>query len=281
MCLNAMCIFTPVTAVMSACFIHFLTWSLLFLQLKNSGEIKLKPLSASLVHSVAAVPSQASVTMVTIPPGSVCDDDRLSPGKSAATPYIPAQQQASSSTSSHQERALRYFSMTQSGDPGHSEPELNSSPLLPESREKVGAPLPPTSSSGRRQHREAVEEGRREHQEEEEDRGRQQGGAREESLDSSSKGKQYSLDTQQHPQPQHSAESSLWKGKSETRPSWRAGDGDSQERRERAEGGGREGFLQEASHSSSKQEQERSTGQSQADISGRRLLRWCTLKRDG
>lgn len=283
--LSLMCLIAAVTVVMLVCShpLHFLTWFLLFLQLKNNGEIKLEPLSASLVHSVAAVTSQASVTMVTITPGSssVCDDDGLGPGKSTATPYIPAQQQASSSTSSHQERALRYFSMTQSGDPGHPEPELNSSPLLPESRERVGAPLPPTSSTGHRQHREAVEECSREHQEEEEVRGRQRGGAREESLDSSSKGKPYSLDRQQHPQPQHSAESSLWRGKSEPLPSWRAVDRDSQERRERAEGGGRRGFLREASHSSSKQEQERSSGWSQAGISGRRLLRWLTQKRDG
>lgn len=170
--------------------------------------------------------------------------------------------------------------MTQSGDPGHPEPELNSSPLLPESRERVGAPLLPTSSAGHRQQEEAVEEGRRERQEEEV-RGRQQGGAREESQDGSSKGKPYSPDRQQHPQLQHSAESSLWRGESEPLPSWRAADGDSQERRERAEGGGRGGYLREASHSSSKQEQERSSVRSQAGISGRRLLRWLMQKRDG
>ncbi|XP_044076630.1 supervillin-like isoform X1 [Siniperca chuatsi] len=242
--------------------------------LKNGGEIKLEPLSASLVRSVAAVTSQASVTTVTITPGSsgVGDDDGLHPGKSTAVPYIPAQQQASSTTSSHQERALRYFSMTQSGDPGHPEPELNSSPLLPESRERVGAPLAPTSSAGHRRQREAVEEGWRECQEEEV-RGRQQGGAREESQDGSIKGKPHSPDRdqdsrqrQQHPQPQHSAEPSLWRGESEPLPSWRAADGDSQDR---AEGGGsgRGGYLREAAHSSSTQEQERSSGRSQAGIS--------------
>ncbi|KAK1879164.1 Supervillin [Dissostichus eleginoides] len=111
--------------------------------LKNEGEIKLEPLSASLVRSVAAVASQASVTTVT---GSGDNDDNLRPGKSTAVPYIPAQQQATCNTSSHQERALRYFSMTQSGDPGHPEPDFNASPLLPESRQRVGAPLAPTSS---------------------------------------------------------------------------------------------------------------------------------------
>lgn len=242
----------------------------------------MEPLSASLVRSVAAVTSQASVTAVTITPGSGCgaDDDGPRPGKSTAIPYIPAQQQASSTTSSHQERALRYFSMTQSGDPGHPEPELNSSPLLPESRERVGAPLPPTSSADHRQQGEAVEEGWRQRQEEEV-RGRQQGGAREESQDGSIKGKPHSPDRdrdgrqrRQHPQPQHSAEPSLWRGESEPLPSWRAADRDSQESRERAEGGGRGrgGYLREAAHSSFTQEQERSSHRSQAGISGRRLL---------
>lgn len=124
-----------------------------------------------------------------------------------------------------------------------------------------------------------MEEGRRERQEEEV-RGRQQGGAREESQGGSSKGKPYSPDRQQHPQLQHSAESSLWRGESEPLPSWRLADGDSQERREKAEGGGRGGYPREASHSSSKQEQERSSGRSQAGISGRRLLRWLMQKRD-
>ncbi|XP_051266745.1 supervillin isoform X11 [Dicentrarchus labrax] len=244
---------------------------------KNGVEIKLEPLSASLVRSVAAVTSQASVTAVTITPGSggVSDDAGIRPGKSTAIPYIPAQQQVSSTTNSHQERALRYFSMTQSGDPGHHEPEPNSSPLLPESREKVGAPLPPTSSAGHRQQGEAVEEGLREHQEEEV-RGRKQGGAREESQDSSIKGKLHSPDRdrdgrqrQQHPQPQPSADPSLWRGESEHLPSWRAADGNSLESRERAEGGGRgrRGYLREAAHSSSTQEQERSSGRSQAGIS--------------
>ncbi|XP_063742449.1 supervillin-like isoform X3 [Eleginops maclovinus] len=211
--------------------------------LKNGGEIKLEPLSASLIRSVAAVTSQASVATAT---GSG-DDDNLRPGKSTAVPYIPAQQQAACNTGSHQERALRYFSMTQSGDPGHPEPELNASPLLPESRQRVGAPLAPTASVS---HREAVEE---------EVSGRQQGGARE---DGSIKGKQ------QHPQP-HSSDSSLWRGESEPLSSRRAADGHSQESRERAEGGGRGrgGYLREAAHGSSRQEQERSGGRSQPGIS--------------
>lgn len=210
---------------------------------------------------------------------SVGDDDGLHPGKSTAIPYIPAQQQASSNTSSHQERALRYFSMTQSGDSGHLEPELNSSPLLPKSQERVGAPPAATSFTGHREQGELVEELR-----EEGDRERQQGGAREEGQGGSIKGKLHSPDRdrdgrqqQQHPQLQHSAELSLWKGESEPLPGWRAADGDSQESRERAEGGGRGrgrgGYLREAAatHSSFTQEQERSSGGNQAGISGRSL----------
>uniref|UniRef100_A0A672JQM9 Supervillin n=1 Tax=Salarias fasciatus TaxID=181472 RepID=A0A672JQM9_SALFA len=78
-------------------------------------NIKLEPLSASLVRSVAAVTSQASVTSVTAPGSG--GDDGLHPGRSTALPYIPASQQPPGTTGILQERALRYFSMTQSGDP--------------------------------------------------------------------------------------------------------------------------------------------------------------------
>ncbi|XP_075953956.1 supervillin [Anarhichas minor] len=247
--------------------------------LKNGGEIKLEPLSASLIRSVAAVTSQATVSTVTITPGSGgvgSDDGGLRPGKSTAMPYIPAQQQAAGTASSHQERALMYFSMAQSGDPGHPDAELNSSPLLPESRQRAGAPRAPTSSESHRQQGEAVEESRRERQEEEEVRGRHQGGARGEIQDGSIKGKLHSPDRdrdgrhqQQHPQPQHSAELSLRRGESEPLPSRRAEDGHSQESKERAEGGGRGrgGHLREAAHGSSTQEQEKSSGRSQPGIS--------------
>ncbi|KAA8587807.1 hypothetical protein FQN60_016669 [Etheostoma spectabile] len=250
--------------------------------LKNGGEIKLEPLSACLVRSVATVTSQSSVATVTVPPGSSGgfgggDDDAHRPGKSTAVPYIPAQQQASSSTSNHQERALRYFSMTQSGEPGHSESELDSSPLLPVSRPRAGAPLTPTSSASHRQQGEAVEEGWRERPEEEEVRGRQQGGAREEILDSSTEGKLHSpvkdrdgrQQQQQHPQPHPSAEPFPRRGQSEPLPGRRAADGHSQESWERAEGRGRgrRGYLREAAHVSSTQEQERSSNGSQPGIS--------------
>ncbi|KAM3604897.1 uncharacterized protein V6R79_017682 [Siganus canaliculatus] len=234
--------------------------------LKNGGEIKLEPLTASLVRSVAAVTSQASVS-------NIPDEDDFRPGKSTAIPYIPAQQQASSAANSHQERALRYFSMTQSGDPGHPEAELNSSPLLPDSQERVGAPLPPILAAGDRQQGVAAEEGRRERQEEEV-RGRRQGGAREESQDDSVRGKLHSPDRdqdgrrrQQHPQHQHFAQSSLWRGESESlASSWRAAGGESQESKEKEEGEGRD-YLREAAHGLSTQEQERSSGWSQAGIS--------------
>ncbi|XP_034742650.1 supervillin-like isoform X3 [Etheostoma cragini] len=252
--------------------------------LKNGGEIKLEPLSACLIRSVATVTSQSSVATVTVPPGSsggfgVRDDDAHRPGKSTAVPYIPAQQQAFSSTSNHQERALRYFSMTQSGDPGQSEPELDSSPLLPVSRPRAGAPLTPTSSASHRQQGELVEEGWREHSEEEEEvRGRQQGGAREEILDSNIERNLHSpvrdrdgrqQQQQQHPQPHPSAEPFPRRGQSEPLPGRRAADGQSQESRERAEGGGRgrRGYLREAAHVSSTQEQERSSNGSQPGIS--------------
>ncbi|XP_031726564.1 supervillin-like isoform X9 [Anarrhichthys ocellatus] len=249
------------------------------LPLKNGGEIKLEPLSASLIRSVAAVTSQATVSTVTITPGSGgvgSDDGGLRPGKSTAMPYIPAQQQAAGTASSHQERALMYFSMAQSGDPGHPDAELNSSPLLPESRQRAGAPRAPTSSESHRQQGEAVEESRRERQEEEEVRGRQQGGARGEIQEGSIKGKLHSPDRdqdgrhqRQHPQPQHSAELSLRRGESEPLPSRRAEDGHSQESKERAERGGRGrgGHLREAAHGSSTQEQEKSSGRSQPGIS--------------
>lgn len=246
---------------------------LLFFQVKICGDIKLEPLSASVVCSVASVTSHASVTTVTMTPSSSSNagnDDSLCPGRmSAAIPYIPAQQQASSTTGSHQERALRYFCVTQSGDPGHIEPERISPPLLPKSQERVGAPPAATSFTGHRQQGEAVEELR-----EEEDRGRKWGGAREESQGGSSKrspdrdrdGRQ-----QQHPQPQQSAEPSFWRG-------------DSQQSRDRVDGGGRGkgGYLREAvaAQSSSTQEREKSGGWSQAGISGRRTQQWAEQKRD-
>lgn len=213
----------------------FLTRLLLLLQVKLGGEIKLEPLSASLVRSVAAVTSQ-----VTVMPGN----SGIRPERSTAIPHVPAQQQGNTG-GVHQERALRYFSMTRS-----EEPQLNSFPLLPESRESVGDP---TSSAGLKQQWEEQE------RRVEEVRGRLKGGARQES--GSIKGKLHSPDRerdgrqhQHHPHVLHPAEPSAWRGESEPLPGWRAAD--SQESRER----GRGGYLREtaAAHSS---EQERSRSQ--------------------
>uniref|UniRef100_A0A8C5E0R1 HP domain-containing protein n=1 Tax=Gouania willdenowi TaxID=441366 RepID=A0A8C5E0R1_GOUWI len=180
---------------------------------------------------------------------------------STATTHSPVQQ----------EMALRYFSITQSGDPGRPKPELNSSPLLFDSLERVGAPTSSSSSAGLRKQRETVEESRRELQEEEEEEegevvGRHQGGARENSQSSIVQGKPLSPDRvgdnrQQHPQPQHSDQSSVGRG-SEPVPSWRATD---------REGGrrGRGGYLRESTGALT-QEQDRSSDQNQTGRNGSR-----------
>lgn len=232
------------------------------LQLRCGSEIKLEPLfPQTTVRSGPAITSQASVGTATVTPGrsSICHhnndnddaDDSVTPGKSADAPQIPAQQQAPGCSHGHQERALRYFSMTQSGDLGHTEAELNSSPLL----ERVGVP----HSHTQQQEEEEVEVA--------EVRGRRRGGAREERQGSSSKREPYSPDRQQ----QHS----LWRGESEPLPSWRAAEGDSQERgRDGAEGGWKGGGCPRDAPGriSLKQEQERSSGHVQPAVPGRRTL---------
>ncbi|XP_007552124.1 supervillin isoform X8 [Poecilia formosa] len=208
-------------------------------------KIKLEPLSVSLVRSAAAVTSQASVTTVTMSPhssgGGGGIDDGFHPEKSTAIPYVPAQQQApTGSASVHQERAPRYFSLTQRGHQGRKEGQPDPCPLLPDSPEKAGAPPVPSSSVGHRQQSEALLEGWRGRKEEE------QGGAREDSIQE----KLHSSDRDRGEQPQHpkhSAEPSVWRGEPEPPPSRRAAD--SQEERGRG-----------AAHSSSKQEPKRSQG---------------------
>nr|XP_057925418.1 supervillin-like isoform X3 [Doryrhamphus excisus] len=112
-------------------------------KLKHSSPIKLEPLPASVVHSVAAATSQASLTTVTMTPGGSSSSIIADGGSVTATsiPHIPAHQQSPGTANIHQERALRYFSMTQTRDPGHPELEADSSPLLPESSdsERLGA----------------------------------------------------------------------------------------------------------------------------------------------
>ncbi|XP_028329238.1 supervillin isoform X3 [Gouania willdenowi] len=195
--------------------------------LRNGGEVKLEPLPASLVRCVAAVPTQASI--ITLPHTS--DDSPHHPGTSTATTHSPVQQ----------EMAL--------------------------SLERVGAPTSSSSSAGLRKQRETVEESRRELQEEEEEEegevvGRHQGGARENSQSSIVQGKPLSPDRvgdnrQQHPQPQHSDQSSVGRG-SEPVPSWRATD---------REGGrrGRGGYLRESTGALT-QEQDRSSDQNQTEL---------------
>ncbi|XP_032421605.1 supervillin isoform X9 [Xiphophorus hellerii] len=207
-------------------------------------KIKLEPLSVSLVRSAAAVTSQASVTTVTMSPHSSGGgiDDGFHPEKSTAIPYVPAQQQApTGSASVHQERAPRYFSLTQRGHQGHKEGQPDPCPLLPDSPEKAGAPPGvPSSSVGHREQREALLEGWRGRKEEE------QGGAREDGIQE----KLHSSDRDRGEQPQHpkhSAEPSVWRGEPEPPPSRRAAE--SQEERGRG-----------ATHSSSKQEPKRSQG---------------------
>ncbi|XP_077955880.1 supervillin isoform X5 [Gasterosteus aculeatus] len=235
--------------------------------LKNGGEIKLEPLSASLIRSVAAVTSQATVATVTVTPGSsgADDDSGLRPRKSTAVPCIPAQQQAAGTSSSHQERALMYFSMTQSGDTGRPEPGLDSSPLL----QRAGAPRAPTSSTSHRQQGEAAVEERWRERQEEEVRGRRQGGARGEIQDGGITGKLHFPDRHRDSRRQHPQHSAVQGGESEPLPSRRAADGRSHESRERAEGGGRGrgGCLGEAAHGASAQKQEKSSSRSQPGIS--------------
>lgn len=206
--------------------------------MKNGCEVNLEPLSGFLF--LPAGPAQASVPSVTFTPGSSSNEDHLSPGTSAIISCSPAQQRAASS---HQQRALRYFSMAQSREPGNSEAESNISPF------------PPSSTAALRQQQES---GRQHPREEEGVEGRQQGGASEENQESSSKGKSSSPDVQQHPQ--HSGQ----RGESKPVTSWSGIVGDSHERGEKA-GRGRL-HLQEASI---KQGQDGSYGQ--AGASGRRV----------
>ncbi|XP_076837029.1 supervillin isoform X3 [Brachyhypopomus gauderio] len=87
------------------------------------SSLKLEPLSASLVRSVAAVTAQVSVATVTSPSVAVAGDVRL--GMSTALPYTPplaappfqpsANQMPDNKLPAH-ERGVRYFSFTESGE---------------------------------------------------------------------------------------------------------------------------------------------------------------------
>ncbi|XP_026062929.1 supervillin-like isoform X3 [Carassius auratus] len=83
-------------------------------QLQN-GNVKLEPLSASLVRSVTAVTTQASVATVISASPSMTADVRM--GISAAPPTTQASpNQAVSAQLPPYERGVRYFSLTESGE---------------------------------------------------------------------------------------------------------------------------------------------------------------------
>ncbi|XP_077413137.1 supervillin isoform X2 [Vanacampus margaritifer] len=92
-------------------------------QLKHSSQVKLEPLPASVVRSVAAAPSHASITTVTVTPACSSSSSTIVCEGSSTT-----QQRTPTTTADHQERASRYLSMTQSaGDPCHPKLLPNSS----------------------------------------------------------------------------------------------------------------------------------------------------------
>ncbi|XP_065132876.1 supervillin isoform X4 [Paramisgurnus dabryanus] len=122
-------------------------------QLQN-GSMKLEPLAASLVHSVAAATTQASVATVTSASPSMIAD--VCSGMSTAPVYAPPSTQGSpSQTRAAQlpayERGVRYFSLTESGE--KPAPDIQSpppaEPLSQSSCSKGGAPQ--ISPSGRKQ----------------------------------------------------------------------------------------------------------------------------------
>ncbi|XP_071231620.1 supervillin-like isoform X8 [Salvelinus alpinus] len=95
-------------------------------QLQNGGGgVKLEPLSASLVRSVAAVTTQVSVATVTAATSSGSD---VHLGKSTAVHYNPPTTTTPTTTTTTQERGgVRYFSLTKGGDSSSfPEPDLYS-----------------------------------------------------------------------------------------------------------------------------------------------------------
>uniref|UniRef100_A0A673YB65 Supervillin n=1 Tax=Salmo trutta TaxID=8032 RepID=A0A673YB65_SALTR len=95
-------------------------------QLQNGGGgVKLEPLSASLVRSVAAVTSQVSVATVTTATSS---GSNVHLGKSTAVPYNHPPTTTTTTTTTTQERGgVRYFSLTKGGDSSSfPEPDLYS-----------------------------------------------------------------------------------------------------------------------------------------------------------
>lgn len=115
--------------------------------MKHSSQVKLEPFPASVVRSVAAAPSHASITMVTVTPA--CSSSNIAHEGGTIT-----QQQTPTTTADHQERASRYFSITQSkGDPGHPKLRPNSS-----EQQLGGLPSPAPSSGTLRRYQAEAEE---------------------------------------------------------------------------------------------------------------------------
>ncbi|XP_051557627.1 supervillin-like isoform X2 [Myxocyprinus asiaticus] len=130
-------------------------------QLQNTS-VKLEPLSASLVRSIAAVTAQASVATVTSASPSMTADVHM--GMSTATSNTPPSIQSSpnqlgSAQLPAYERGVRYFSLTESGE----NPTPNVQSLLPTEQitqslySKSGAPQ--ISAKGQR-HEESGQTGR-------------------------------------------------------------------------------------------------------------------------
>ncbi|XP_045061991.1 supervillin [Coregonus clupeaformis] len=125
-------------------------------QLQNGGGVKLEPLSASLVRSVASVTSQVSVaTVTTVTSGG---GDHL--GKSTAVPYNPP----APTTTTPDRGGVRYFNLTQGGDsssvpepdmysPGHSLSEQQQAHSRG-GRDRGGAPGAGRSFTGYREREE-------------------------------------------------------------------------------------------------------------------------------
>ncbi|KAK3513656.1 hypothetical protein QTP70_028810, partial [Hemibagrus guttatus] len=104
-------------------------------QLQNGGRLKLEPLSASLVRSVAAVTAQASVAMVTSLSMAIPADvhTETCPALSrtptpAAPPSLLSSNQSPHDKLPAYERGVRYFSLTESGE--NCPPEICSPPPL-------------------------------------------------------------------------------------------------------------------------------------------------------
>ncbi|XP_049332842.1 supervillin isoform X4 [Astyanax mexicanus] len=111
----------------------------------QNGSVKLEPLSASLVRSVGAVATQASVATVTSPSVAVTGD--LHSGMPTPLPHAPPTQASPNQQPDNKlppyERGVRYFSLTESA--GNRTPGIQSPPpaeLLHQSPQGRGVDVP-------------------------------------------------------------------------------------------------------------------------------------------